>query len=83
MYFEFSFHIIISKSDCDVTFVQLTTYSLIKKISLSKEFSIRTDIESAGNSVRNDAITIFTVFQVWAFFSNIARYSELPASRRP
>ena len=53
MYFEFSFHIIISKSDCDVTFVQLTTYSLIKKISLSKEFSIRTDIESADNPTRD------------------------------
>jgi len=49
MYFKFSFHIIISKSDCDVNFVQLTTYSLIKKISLSKDFSIITDIESAGN----------------------------------
>ena len=55
----------------------------MKKTSLSKDFSIRTDIESADNSVRNDAITIFTVFQVWAFFSNSARYSELPASRRP
>jgi hypothetical protein len=83
MYFKFSFHITISKSDCDVNFVQLTTYSLIKKISLSKEFSIRTDIESAGNSFRNDTLAIFTVFQVWALFSNNARYSELPASRRP
>ena len=83
MYFEFSFHVIISKSDFDVTFVQLTTYSLIKKKPLSKEFSIRTDIESAGNSFRNDTLTIFTVFQAWALFSNNARYSELPASRRP
>ena len=49
MYFEFSFHIIISKSDCDVNFVKLATYSLIRKTYLSKLFSIRTDIESAGN----------------------------------
>jgi len=69
MYFEFSFHIIISKSDCDVNFVQITTYSLIKKKSLSKEFL--------------NTLTFFTVLQAWALFSNNARYSELPASRRP